>query len=146
MAEQTSKQLPAQGVELSAGAPFRPRLGDLASDLAEKGRIGVVVAVPSASSASYHLRPPGGGREWSARSSGATLRPVPVPVTHVSPLKRDVIYDHRAQQAALPVMVHREDGGMSESVLILTPGQVELYRIQLDHIIEQRHQAREGNR
>ncbi|MFE5162159.1 hypothetical protein ACFRNT_27315 [Streptomyces sp. NPDC056697] len=146
MAEQTSKQLPAQGAELSAGAPFHPRLGDLVSDLREKGRIGVVVAVPSASSASYHLRPPGGGREWSAPSSGATLRPVPVPVTHVSPLKRDAIYDHRAQQAALPVMVHREDGGMSESVLILTPGQVELYRIQLDHIIEQRHQAREGNR
>ncbi|MYX56634.1 hypothetical protein GTZ89_13225 [Streptomyces sp. SID8382] len=67
-----------------------------------------------------------------------------MPVTHVSPLKRDVIYDHRAQQAALPVMVHHEDGGMSESVLILMPEQVELYRIQLDHIIEKRHQAREG--
>ncbi|GAA1149749.1 MULTISPECIES: hypothetical protein [Streptomyces violaceusniger group] len=144
MAEQTSKQLPAQGAELSAGTPFRPRLGDLASDLAENGRIGVVVRVPGASSASYHLRPPGGGREWSAPSSGDTLHPVPVPVTHVSPLKRDVIYDHRAQQAALPVMVHHEDGGMSESVLILEPAQVELYRIQLDHIIEQRHQARGG--
>ncbi|NIY69768.1 hypothetical protein [Streptomyces malaysiensis] len=144
MAEQTSKQLPAQGAELSAGTPFRPRLGDLASDLAENGRIGVVVRVPGASSVTYHLRPPGGGREWSAPSSGDTLRPVPVPVTHVSPLKRDVIYDHRAQQAALPVMVHHEDGGMSESVLILMPEQVELYRIQLDHIIEKRHQARGG--
>ncbi|WP_121825246.1 hypothetical protein [Streptomyces rapamycinicus] len=71
---------------------------------------------------------------------------MPVPVTHVSPLKRDVIYDHRAQQAALPVMVHHEDGGMSESVLILTPGQVELYRFQLDHIIKKRHQAGEGER
>lgn len=146
MAEQTSKQLPARGVELGAGAPFHPRLGDLASDLSEKGRIGVVVALPSASSASYHLRPPGGGREWSAPSNGATLRPVPVPVTHVSPLKRDVVYDHRAQQAALPVMIHHEDGGTSESVLILTPGQVELYRTQLDHIIRQRHQARERKR
>ncbi|MFD0447329.1 hypothetical protein ACFQ10_41170 [Streptomyces indonesiensis] len=41
-------------------------------------------------------------------------------------------------------MVHHEDGGMSESVLILEPAQVELYRIQLDHIIEKRHQARGG--
>ncbi|MEV8055135.1 hypothetical protein AB0P37_01060 [Streptomyces antimycoticus] len=146
MAKQTSKQPAPRGAELSAGAPSRPRLGDLASDLAEKGRIGVVVAVPSATSASYHLRPPGGGREWSARSSGDTLHPVPVSVTHVSPLKRDVIYDHRAQQAALPVMVHHEDGGISESVLILTPGQVELYRVQLDHIIKKRHQGGEGER
>ncbi|MBB4784420.1 hypothetical protein [Streptomyces rapamycinicus] len=146
MTKQTSKQPAPRGAELSAGAPFRPRLGDLASDLAENGRIGVVVRVPGASSASYHLRPPGGGREWSAPSSGDTLRHVPVPVTHVSPLKRDVIYDHRAQQAALPVMVHHEDGGMSESVLILTPGQVELYRFQLDHIIKKRHQAGEGER
>jgi hypothetical protein len=34
MSERTSKQLPVRGVRLSADAPFHPRLGDLALDLA----------------------------------------------------------------------------------------------------------------
>ncbi|MBT2397225.1 hypothetical protein [Streptomyces sp. ISL-100] len=146
MADQTAKQLPSPAVELGAGSPFHPRLGDLASDLAKAGRIGVVVALPSETSTSYHLRPPGGGPEWSARSDGTTLRPVPVPITHVSPSKRDVIYDHRAQQAALPVTVHHEDGGTSESLLILTPAQVQLYLFQFEQLIERRENARKVER
>ncbi|MGW0879033.1 hypothetical protein [Streptomyces sp. NPDC002671] len=143
MAERTSKQLPARGVELTAGAPFHPRLGDLALDLAKAGKIGVVVALPSDSSASYQLRPPGGGEDWRARSDGSTLRPVPVPVTHVAPMRRDAIYDPRAQQAALPVTVHYEDGGACETMLVLTPAQVELYSIQFGQLIEARDSARE---
>ncbi|MGP3990678.1 hypothetical protein [Streptomyces sp. 3N207] len=143
MAEQTSKQLPARGAELTAGAPFHPRLGDLALDLAKACRIGVVVALPSDTSASYQLRPPGGGEDWRARSDGSTLRPVPVPVTHVTPMRRDAIYDHRAQQAAVPVTVHYEDGGACETMLVLTPAQVELYYIQLGQLIEARESARE---
>ncbi|MGW1489764.1 hypothetical protein [Streptomyces sp. NPDC002402] len=142
MAEQTRKQIPSRGAELGAGSPFHPRLGDLAADLAKKGRIGVVVALPSKTSTSYHLRPPGGGQDWSAKSDGTTLRPVPVPVTHVSPMKRDVIYDPRAQQAALAVTVHHEDGGTSESVLILTPSQVELYSLQFEQLIARREKAK----
>ncbi|MFF3498244.1 hypothetical protein [Streptomyces sp. NPDC003247] len=143
MAERTSEQLSAWGVELSAGAPFHPRLGDLALDLAERGGIGIVVALPSDSSASYQLRPPGGGEDWRARADGSTLRPVPVPVTHVTPLRQDAIYDHRAQQAALPVTVHYEDGGSCETVLILTSSQVELYSLQFGRLIKARESARE---
>ncbi|MFB7931874.1 hypothetical protein ACFC4C_22515 [Streptomyces sp. NPDC056039] len=142
MAEQTSKQLPARGAQLTPGAPFHPRLGDLALDLAKEGRIGVCVALPSDASASYQLRPPGGGADWRARSDGSTLRPVPVPVTHVTPMKRDAVYDHRAQQAAVRVTVHYEDGGTCETMLVLTPGQVELYHLQLGQLIEARESAR----
>ncbi|MFJ2892479.1 hypothetical protein ACIO53_41275 [Streptomyces sp. NPDC087305] len=145
MAEQTSKQLPTRGVELGAGAPFHPRLGDLALDLAKGGQIGVVVDLPSESSKSFHLRLPGGGGDWRAKADGTTLRPVAVPVTHVSPQQRDAVYDARAQQAALPVTVHHEDGGTTESVLVLTPAQVELYHLQLGQLIERRakHLGRE---
>lgn len=67
---------------------------------------------------------------------------VRAPVTHATPLKRDAIYDHRARQAALPLAIHRADGGTSDSVLVLTPDQVELYAIQFERIIDQREQAR----
>ncbi|UUN29416.1 hypothetical protein [Streptomyces sp. FIT100] len=146
MAEQTSKQLPTRGVELGAGTPFHPRLGDLALDLAKGGQIGVVVDLPSDSAKSYHLRLPGGGGDWRARADGTTLRPVVVPITHVTPQKRDVIYDHRAHQAALRVTVHHEDGGTSESVLILTPAQVELYHVQFEQLIKRREKAQEHGR
>ncbi|MEV6329612.1 hypothetical protein [Streptomyces sp. NPDC051909] len=142
MAEQSSKQLPVSGVELGAGNPFHPRLGDLALDLAKDGQIGVVVALPSDTARSYLLRLPGGGGDWRASSDGTTLRPVAVPVTHVTPQRRDVVYDHRAQQAALPVTVHHADGGTSEALLILTPAEVEMYHLQLDQVIERREQAR----
>ncbi|MFJ9869045.1 hypothetical protein [Streptomyces sp. NPDC101165] len=146
MAERTSKQLPPRGVELGTGAPFHPRLGDLALDLSKGGQIGVVVDLPSDSAKSYHLRLPGGGGDWRARADGTTLRPVAVPVTHVTPQQRDVVYDARAQQAGLPVTMHHEDGGTSESVLILTPAQVELYHMQLEQLIERRENAREHGR
>ncbi|WP_328969263.1 hypothetical protein [Streptomyces sp. NBC_00239] len=142
MAEQTAVQRPAHEAQLRAGDPFHPRLGDLAADLAKGGNIGVVVTLPSDTSASYHLRPPGGGPEWSARADGTTLRPVPAKPTHITPMQGDVIYDHRAEQAALPVVIQNEDGGSTESVLILTPSQVELYYIQLGQLIERREEAR----
>ncbi|MEU7043523.1 hypothetical protein AB0A77_20975 [Streptomyces varsoviensis] len=138
MAEQTEKQTPYQFAKLGEDSPFHPRLGDLASDLAQGGRIGIVISLPDEASASYHLRPPAGGQDWSAWYDGATLRRVPVPVTHVAPMARDVIYDRRARRAALPIVVHHEDGSASESVLILTPAQVELYSIQFERLIELR--------
>lgn len=57
-------------------------------------------------------------------------------------MQSDVIYDHRAEQAALLVVIHNEDGGSVESVLILTPSQVELCYIQLGQLIERREEAR----
>ncbi|MGD6762030.1 hypothetical protein ACOKM5_24155 [Streptomyces sp. BH097] len=144
MAEQTSKQQAPNRDELGAGTPYHPRLGDLALDLAHDGQIGVVVDLPSDTAASYHLRLPGGGGDWRARSDGTTLRPVTVPVTHVTPQQRDVVYDPRADQAALPVTVHHEDGGAFDAVLILTPGQVEQYHRQFEQLIERRDKAR-GN-
>jgi hypothetical protein len=141
MAQRTSKQRPDRGAELSAGAPFHPRLGDLALDLAQGGRIGVCVALPSDSSASYQLRPPAGGEDWRARADGSTLRPVPVPITHVTPMQRDVIFDQRARQAAIPVTAHYEDGGVCETVFVLTPAQIELYFAQFGWLQETRRTA-----
>jgi hypothetical protein len=146
MADRTSKQLPTPRTALAPGSPFHPRLGDLAVDLAKDGTVGVVVALPSDSSASYQLRPPGGGVDWRARSDGTTLRPVPVPVTHVTPMRRDAAYDPRAQQAGLAVTVHYEDGGACESLLVLTPAQVELFHTQLDRMIKARESAQDRKR
>src|SRR5687768_11239523 len=100
MAGRATPHLPSQGAELGTATPFYPRLGDLAHDTAHDGRIGVVVALPGTGAATYHPRPPGGGDEWSAPADGTTLRPVPAQVTHATPARRDVVYDHRAQQGA----------------------------------------------
>ncbi|MGA5729843.1 hypothetical protein ACPCI1_14470 [Streptomyces seoulensis] len=142
MAERITKQLPEKSAGLVPGAAFQPRLGDLALDLAKGGRIGVVIALPSDISASYQLRPVQGGDDWRARSDGSTLRPAPVPVTRVTPVKRDAVYDHRAQQAAVPVTVHYEDGSICETLLVLTTMQVELYYMQFDALIEAKDSAR----
>ncbi|PJM98197.1 hypothetical protein CG740_37045 [Streptomyces sp. CB01201] len=106
--------------------------------------MGVVIALPGADAATYHLRPPGGGEEWTAPADGTTLRPVPAQVTYVASARRDVSYDHRAQQGALPVLVYFEDGGNVESLLVLDPDQLELLYYQVGRIIELRDKARGG--
>ncbi|WP_424893424.1 hypothetical protein [Streptomyces sp. XH2] len=65
----------------------------------------------------------------------------PVFVSHAEPLKRDVVYDHRAAQAALPVRVRFRDDTTAETVLVLTPGQVELLHLQLEQAIGKRRDA-----
>ncbi|MBB5934234.1 hypothetical protein FHS42_001260 [Streptomyces zagrosensis] len=146
MVEQNPPQLPSVRGKSCVGTPFHPRLGDLALDLArgEEGEIGVVVALPDKATASYHLHPLREGHDWCAPANGTTLCPVSAPVTHVTPLHHDASYDPRAQQGALPVQVHHENGKTSESLLILTPGQVELYRVQLDQLIGGREHAQEN--
>ncbi|GAB7032577.1 hypothetical protein AB0G35_29830 [Streptomyces sp. NPDC021749] len=68
-------------------------------------------------------------------------------VTHATPMTRDLIYDHRAQQAALPVQLHHSDSSAeSESVLILTPSEMELYAIQIERAIKIREDYRAGLR
>jgi hypothetical protein len=87
-----------------------------------------------------------------AESASIPLAPCGTPtliaphITHISPVKRDVSYDQRAHQAAIAVDVHLADGNTVESVLILTPSQVELIRIQLDQAIEQRLTVRQAVR
>lgn len=103
-----------------------------------------MVALPQPGTTTYHLRPPGGGDEWSAPADGTTLSPVPAAATHITPMPRDVVYDHRAEQGAMPVEVHYEDGGTAESVLVFTPTQLELYACQLQRIIELRKDAGGG--
>lgn len=66
----------------------------------------------------------------------------PVFVSHAEPLTRDLIYDHRAAQAALPLRVHFLDGTSVETVLVLTPGQVEVLYLQTERAIGQRRDAR----
>lgn len=62
-------------------------------------------------------------------------------VTHATPLKRDVAYDHRTQQAALDIEIHHTDGRTRP-----TPDQVELYAIQFEQIIAKREQAGQASR
>ncbi|MFB9464589.1 hypothetical protein [Streptomyces cinereospinus] len=143
MTRRGTPHLLSQGGESGTAAPFYPRLGDLAQDTA-KGEIGVVVALPGDGRRTYGLVPPGGGDEWSAPYDGTTLRPVPAQVTHITPQKRDVMYDQRAEQGGLPITVHYEDGGTSESLLLLDPAQLELYAYQVGRILELRDSARGG--
>ncbi|MFE9256031.1 hypothetical protein [Streptomyces sp. NPDC006879] len=144
MTGRATPHLPSQGGELGTAAPFYPRLGDLARDTAKGGQIGVVVSLPGVGAGTYHLSPPGGGDKWTAPADGTTLRPVPAQVTHITPMHRDALYDSRAQQGALRVSVHYEDGGTAESLLVLTPDQVELYACQFQRIIAQREQAKDA--
>jgi hypothetical protein len=129
---------------LGTAAPFYPRLGDLAHDTTKDGAIGVVVGLPGEDRKTYALSPPGGGEEWSAPADGSTLRPVPAQITHITPQQRDVTYDRRAQQGALPVTAHYEDGGTFDTFMILTPAQMELYAYQVGRLLEQRDEARGG--
>ncbi|MFE6741603.1 hypothetical protein [Streptomyces tubercidicus] len=65
-------------------------------------------------------------------------------ISHITIDQRDIVYDSRAQQAALSVTVHHRDGATEPSLLVMDPGQVELYAIQLDQAIARRKTAQEG--
>ncbi|QIY58264.1 hypothetical protein HEP86_31870 [Streptomyces sp. RPA4-5] len=65
-------------------------------------------------------------------------------ISHVTIDRRDLTYDPRAQQAALPVTIHHRGGDTEPSLLVMDPGQVELYAIQLEQAIAKRKAAQEG--
>ncbi|MEU8684367.1 hypothetical protein [Streptomyces sp. NPDC048611] len=65
-------------------------------------------------------------------------------ISHITIDRRDIAYDSRAQQAALSVTVHHRDGATEPSLLVMDPGQVELYAIQLDQALAKRQSAQEG--
>ncbi|RST02942.1 hypothetical protein EF910_21905 [Streptomyces sp. WAC07149] len=62
----------------------------------------------------------------------------PIGITRVTPVQRDVRYDHEAGQSRLPVTVHLGDGATEETVLVLTPAQAELLHIQTGQAIDLR--------
>ncbi|MFI9722005.1 hypothetical protein ACIHFE_20470 [Streptomyces sp. NPDC052396] len=62
-------------------------------------------------------------------------------VSQVSWIKRDVTYDPRAQQTAIVVAVHFNDGTASEALLILDPDEQMSLWFQLDNVIDRRKAA-----
>ncbi|MDT3396656.1 hypothetical protein RKE29_08380 [Streptomyces sp. B1866] len=146
MTGRPTPHIPSQGHGLSTATPFRPRLGDLAADSPKGGRVGVVVALPGQGvTTTYHLSPPGGGDHWSAPGDGSTLRPVPTTVTHATLVTRDAVYDRRARQGSLAILVHHEDGGSTESTLVLTPPDMERLHAQAARILVERERALGGS-
>ncbi|MEV6670594.1 hypothetical protein [Streptomyces sp. NPDC051162] len=135
MSGRPTPHLPSQGAELGTTAPFLPQLGDLAADTAKDGRVGIVVALPGESAATYHLRPPGGGPEWSAPADAGTLEPVPSRPTHATLLVTDAVYDPRAEQGSVAIVVHHEDGGSSEAALILTLAELQRLHAQTGRVL-----------
>lgn len=65
-------------------------------------------------------------------------------ISQVTIDKRDLAYDPRAQQAAVPVTIHHPDGVTEPSVLVMNPGQMELYAIQLEQAIAKRKASQES--
>lgn len=146
MTRRRSSHLPSQGTELGTAAPFVPRLGDLATDSARDGRVGVVVALPGEGSATtYHLRPPGGGAPWSAPADGTTLSPVPVRATHATlSAGRDAVYDPRARQGSVPIEFHLDDGSTLDGALILTSVELEWLHQQTSRLVDAHGRALGG--
>ncbi|MFJ9430966.1 hypothetical protein ACIRQY_15070 [Streptomyces sp. NPDC101490] len=137
MTGRRTPHLSTQGAELRTTAPFAPRLGDLATDTARSGRVGVVITLPGQDSATtYHLRPPGGGPTWSAPADASTLRPVSARITHTTLLPdEDAVYDPCTRQGSVPVVFHFEDGSASEGALVLTPADLERLHAQTKHLL-----------
>ncbi|WP_413798896.1 hypothetical protein [Streptomyces iranensis] len=63
-------------------------------------------------------------------------------ISHITIDRRDATYDHHAEQAVLPVTVHYGDGRTKRTRLVMDPGQVELYHLQLGQLIDTRAEAR----
>ncbi|AGP55046.1 hypothetical protein [Streptomyces rapamycinicus] len=63
-------------------------------------------------------------------------------ISHITVDRRDATYDHHAEQAVLPVTVHHRDGRTEPTRLVMDPGQVELYFLQLGRLIDTRAEER----
>ncbi|MGK5731059.1 hypothetical protein [Streptomyces sp. URMC 124] len=135
MSGRPTPHLPSQGAELGTTAPFFPQLGDLAADTTRNGRVGVVGALPGEGAATYHLRPPDRGPAWSAPADASTLAPVPARPTHATLLVTYPVYDPRAEQGPVAILVHHEDGGRSEAALLLTPTDLERLHTQTGRML-----------
>ncbi|MEV5509507.1 hypothetical protein [Streptomyces orinoci] len=77
-------------------------------------------------------------------TSEATMTTSDPYVSQITLLKRDVVYDPRAEQSAVPLLVHYDGGNTHETLLILDPDQVMSLWFQLDQVINRRSAARES--
>ncbi|MEU3356080.1 hypothetical protein [Streptomyces sp. NPDC037389] len=66
----------------------------------------------------------------------------PVFVSQVVTRRRDVTYDARAEQAAVPVTVCFRDGTRAESLLVLDPDAMASLLTQLERATDQRKKTR----
>lgn len=57
------------------------------------------------------------------------------------PDRRDLVYDVRARQASLPLVLHHPDGEQTSTVLVLDGDQMHRVAIQLDQAIDKRNRA-----
>ncbi|MEC4015305.1 hypothetical protein [Streptomyces sp. H27-D2] len=71
----------------------------------------------------------------SEEQDGSTM------IQHVTMLKRDVRYDHGAEQASLRVRVHFRDGRTTDTALLLDPAQMQVFAIQMERAIDARQDA-----
>ncbi|MEU5428361.1 hypothetical protein AB0H73_22615 [Streptomyces olivoreticuli] len=62
-------------------------------------------------------------------------------ITHASPQKRDLRYNHQQQRFSLPASVHHLDGTVEAVNLVFDPDQMTLFSIQAENAIEQRKKA-----
>ncbi|MCP3817526.1 hypothetical protein NLX86_05055 [Streptomyces sp. A3M-1-3] len=60
---------------------------------------------------------------------------------HITPLKRDMQYDHEAAQAVLPVRAHFSDGRVVDTTVVFDPDQMQVFSIQLERAIAARQHA-----
>ncbi|GHF32637.1 hypothetical protein GCM10010359_39170 [Streptomyces morookaense] len=67
-------------------------------------------------------------------------------ISHATPVKRDMTYDRRAQQTAVPIDIHHRDGTAERTLLILTPDEMESLAIRLEQAIDKRHAVPAGSR
>ncbi|MFI0980426.1 hypothetical protein ACH4SP_25905 [Streptomyces sp. NPDC021093] len=54
---------------------------------------------------------------------------------------RDISYDHRAAQAALPVEVHYRNGTTVPALVVLDPAEMERWHMQLGRALDAREKA-----
>ncbi|MFJ6696508.1 hypothetical protein ACIQM4_10595 [Streptomyces sp. NPDC091272] len=137
MTGRRSSHHPLPGAEPEAAPSSAPQLGDLVTDTARQGRVGVVVALPGEDSATtYHLRPPGGGSAWSAPADGRTLRPVPTQAAHATLLPgRDAVYNRRTGEGSVAVRLHFEDGSTREGSLVLASAELERLYVETSRLL-----------
>ncbi len=65
----------------------------------------------------------------------------PLPELHATPARKDLVYDMRAEQAALPIVIRRPDGTTMSTLLVLDGDEMLRVSIQLDQAIERRRAA-----
>ena len=61
-----------------------------------------------------------------------------LPAMMAVPAARDLAYDAHQRRAVLPIVLHHAEGGQSDTVLVLTGGEMQRVYAQLDRAVDQR--------